>query len=79
MLTRSDEAYLEQALVEANAGIAAHTVNEVYNYIKNKYLEWQENGYKKKQQIGVLSENIPEKSGKTIRFYFNEIIQKINN
>ena len=45
LLTRSDEGCLEEALVEAKAGMAARTVNDVYDFIKSKYLEWQTNGY----------------------------------
>ncbi len=45
LLTKSDESYLEQTLLEANAGIAARSVSDAYNFIKDKYLEWQAHGY----------------------------------
>lgn len=45
LLTRSDESFLEQALLEAKAGIAARTVDDAYNFIKEKHTEWQKNGF----------------------------------
>jgi glycosyltransferase involved in cell wall biosynthesis len=77
LLTRSDEAHLEQALVEANAGIAAHTVNEVYDFIKNKYLEWQVYGYTKgTTDRRVISKYSRKNQAKQFVSIFNEIIQK---
>ncbi len=45
LCVRSDEACLAQAIAETNAGIAAKTVEEVKQFILEKYAEWQKNGF----------------------------------
>lgn len=57
LLIRSDEAGLEKAVVESSAGMAARTVDDAYNFIKSKYLEWQTNGF----TIGTTNQQIINK------------------
>jgi glycosyltransferase involved in cell wall biosynthesis len=45
LCVRSDEGLLEASIREANAGVAARTVEEAYDFILEKYREWQEKGY----------------------------------
>lgn len=45
LCVRSDEACLAKAIKETNSGLAATNVNEVYDFLKHYYEEWQEKGY----------------------------------
>lgn len=40
-----DEDCLEQAIDEAKAGVSAHTLDEVSDFMMEKYTEWKQNGY----------------------------------
>jgi hypothetical protein len=42
---RSDEECLADAIEKTNAGIAATQVEQVKEFVMEKYHEWQENGY----------------------------------
>ncbi len=41
----SDEADLANAMAQTNAGVAARTVEEIEQFILEKYAEWQQNGF----------------------------------
>lgn len=45
LCVRSDESYLAAAIQESQAGIAAITAEEVCDFLKHHYAEWQSNGY----------------------------------
>jgi hypothetical protein len=45
LCVRSDESILEETIRNANIGISARTVNEAYNFILEKWHEWEEKGY----------------------------------
>lgn len=45
LCVRSDEACLAKAIKETNSGLAATNVNEVFDFLKHYYGEWQEKGY----------------------------------
>lgn len=45
LCVRSDESTLEQTIRYTNAGIAARTPEEVEQFIREKYTEWQTNGF----------------------------------
>jgi len=44
---KSDEAALEKLIRESNGGIAVRNFEELYSYLKDKYLEWLQSGYLK--------------------------------
>ena len=45
LCVRSDEGCLEATLQETQSGIAANNVEQVEQFIMQKYAEWQQNGY----------------------------------
>ena len=45
LCVQSDEAYLAEAIKETHSGLAATRVDEVYDFLKHYYEEWQEKGY----------------------------------
>ena len=45
LCVRSDEGVLEDTIKKANIGISAKTVNEAYDYILEKWHEWEEKSY----------------------------------
>lgn len=45
LCVRSDEGYLESALHESKAGIAARNVEEVCSFLEDCFTEWKEKGY----------------------------------
>lgn len=45
LCVRSDEAYLADAIQETHSGLAATRVDEVYDFLRYYYKEWQEKGY----------------------------------
>ena len=45
LCVRNDEDCLEKTINEANAGIAASTVDQVEGFILEKYNEWKQNGF----------------------------------
>lgn len=45
LCVRSDESYLEAALQESKAGIAARHVEEVCSFLEKCFAEWKEKGY----------------------------------
>lgn len=45
LCVRSDESYLEAAIAESGAGLAARTVGEVHDFLAQQYKEWKEKGY----------------------------------
>jgi len=45
LCVRSDEGILEDTINKANIGISARTTSEVYNFILEKWHEWEEKGY----------------------------------
>lgn len=44
LCVRSDETCLEAAIRETNSGLAGRNVEDVYEYLKSKVLEWKANG-----------------------------------
>ena len=74
LLSRSDESCLEQALTEANAGLAARKVDDVYCYIKEKYHEWEKKGH----TVGTTNYGLINKySRKTQAKEFASIFEEI--
>lgn len=51
LCVRSDEECLEQVIQETHAGLAATQVQEVKDFIMEKYLEWKQNGYTRQEII----------------------------
>jgi len=45
LCVRSDENILEESINEANAGVAARNVDEVYDFLLKKWKEWEDIGY----------------------------------
>ena len=45
LCVRSDESYLESALRESKAGVAARHVEEACRFLENYFEEWKEKGY----------------------------------
>jgi glycosyltransferase involved in cell wall biosynthesis len=45
LCVRSDEGILEDTITKANIGISARTVDEAYNFILEKWNEWESSGY----------------------------------
>lgn len=45
LCVRSDESYLESALRESKAGVAARRVEEACRFLENYFEEWKEKGY----------------------------------
>ena len=45
LLVRSDEAHLEAAIRETNAGAAARTTDEAITFIREVYQQWKVQGY----------------------------------
>lgn len=45
LCVRGDDGCLSQVIGETNAGVAASSVEEVKNFIREKYNEWQKNGF----------------------------------
>ena len=45
LLVRNDESCLEETINNSNTGIAASSIEEVNQFIMEKYSEWQNNGY----------------------------------
>jgi glycosyltransferase involved in cell wall biosynthesis len=45
LCVRSDEGILEDIIKKANLGISARTVDEAYNFILEKWNEWERSGY----------------------------------
>ncbi|RHJ84387.1 hypothetical protein [Parabacteroides sp. AM08-6] len=45
LCVRSDEACLEKTIKQTQSGIAARTVEEVYDFLLHYYTEWKEKGY----------------------------------
>ncbi len=45
LCVRSDEAYLADAIKETHSGLAATQADEVYDFLRHHYREWQEKGY----------------------------------
>ena len=45
LCVRSDESILEEMIKKSNAGVAARTVEEAYDFIREKFEEWKEKGY----------------------------------
>lgn len=45
LCVRSDESCLAAAIAETNAGLAGRNVEEVKEFIMNKFSEWQQNGF----------------------------------
>ena len=45
LCVRGDDGCLSQVIGETNAGVAASSVEDVKNFIREKYNEWQKNGF----------------------------------
>jgi len=45
LCVQSDENILETSIKKANAGVSARTVEETYDFLLEKWSEWQEHGY----------------------------------
>ncbi len=45
LCVRSDEGCLAEVICQTNAGVAATNVAEVEQFLREKYAEWQQNGY----------------------------------
>ena len=57
LCVQSDEAYLAEAIKETHSGLAATRVDEVYDFLKHYYEEWQEKGsnYSRKEQASQFA------------------------
>lgn len=45
LLVRSDESFLEETILRAQAGVAARTVEDVCSFLRHYYAQWKEKGY----------------------------------
>ena len=81
LCVRSDEACLEAAIREANAGGSARNADEAYDFIKYYYTQWKANGY---TSVEVRKEVLKKYSRKEQALQYMELFtelqqQRINN
>lgn len=76
LCTKSDGGNLAKTIQETNAGIAAKTVDEVKQFILEKYSEWEQKGYTH-QQVVREKKNSFSRQTQAIQFekLFNSIIK----
>ena len=61
LCVRSDESYLESALQESKAGIAARHVEEACRFLEDCFTEWKEKGYTTSQTDKKVLRNYSRK------------------
>ena len=76
LCVKSDESYLESAINKTHTGLAARTADEVYQFILQHYLFWQEKGY---THIEVDREAIEHFSRKRQAEQFMRIFTRLNS
>lgn len=75
LCVRSDESFLEATINQTHSGLAARTVEEVYNFILQQYLFWKENGY---THIDTNKQAVESFSRKKQAEQFMAIFTKLN-
>ena len=76
LCVKSDESCLESAINKTHTGLAARTADEVYHFILQHYLFWQEKGY---THIEVDREAIEHFSRKRQAEQFMRIFTRLNS
>ncbi len=61
LCVRNDEDCLQEHIIKSQSGISADTVEQVENYIMEKYTEWKENGYTHQQTNKTFVEQFSRK------------------
>ena len=74
LCVRSDEDLLEASIQTANAGISARTIEETYNFILQKWQEWQNLGY---TQVEINTSYTQNFSRKKQAKQFVKIFEKV--
>lgn len=74
LCVRSDESLMEEGIQEANAGVSARTVDEAYDFILEKWLEWKGKGY---TTVNVNQEYKKQFSRKLQAGQFVKIFEKV--
>ena len=74
LCVRGDDGCLSQVIGETNAGVAASSVEEVKNFIREKYNEWQKNGFTR-QNIRNKEYFCRENQAKQFIEIFNTLIK----
>ena len=77
LCVRNDEDCLEKSIKETQSGIAADNVEQVENFILEKYMEWKQNGYthqKVNQQI--VQQFSRKEQAKQFVSIFESVIEK---
>lgn len=76
LCVRSDESFLEETIKRTETGIAARTVEEVYDFLLHYYTEWKEKGY---TSIRVNREEVEKFSRKKQAEQFMKLFTELNN
>lgn len=76
LCVRSDEDCLEKAIRETNAGLAGRNEEEVYQFLRNTYQQWKEQGY---TSANIRKEILSKYSRKDQAAQFVEIFNQTIN
>ena len=74
LCVRSDESYLAETIRRLNAGVAASTADEAYDFLKRHYEEWKEKGY---TTVDIRRDRLAEFSRKEQAKQFARIFDKL--
>ncbi len=79
LCVRSDETDLEAAIRETHSGLAGRTVEEVYEFLKSKVLEWKANGYVKgTTDLAVLEKYSRVHQAEQFVEVFDNVVRRFN-